>query len=206
MQTAKSPNTAWTAGQGRGKGRRCSDRKRLNSNRGEKGEKKSEKSENNDAGSGGPAGARSMRTPTRSVSRIFPTTKDIIGFSKHISTVTTGETRTLVESITLCSYFRFPGLLLSSPDLASGTTRDPQERTVRNTSLDKRDTTGATGRTFSNHADYNTCTNTWRNYLQGGGMVGPRSKLIVTNGVAELVGCNYHGESNPVTISTSWRG
>jgi hypothetical protein len=70
-------------------------------------------------------------------------------------------------------------------------------------SLDKRDTNGPTGRTLSNHADYNTCTNTWRNYIQGGGMVGPRSKVIVTNGVAELVGCNYHSESNPVTISST---
>ncbi|KAK1749658.1 hypothetical protein QBC47DRAFT_407730 [Echria macrotheca] len=58
--------------------------------------------------------------------------------------------------------------------------------------LDKRDSTGATGRSFPNHDDYNSCTNTWRNLLQGGGKFEGKTKYVVRSGVAELVGCNYN--------------
>ncbi|KAK1828996.1 hypothetical protein QBC39DRAFT_384526 [Podospora conica] len=60
--------------------------------------------------------------------------------------------------------------------------------------LSKRDSNGGTGRVFPNQGDYNACTNTWRAYLQGGGKVNGKTKHVVRNGIAEIVGCNYNNE------------
>ncbi|KAK0746638.1 hypothetical protein B0T18DRAFT_489155 [Schizothecium vesticola] len=68
------------------------------------------------------------------------------------------------------------------------------EITARGSTLDKRDSNGGTGRSFPNHNDYNICTNTWRNLLQNGGQLEGKTKYVIRNGVAELVGCNYNGD------------
>ena len=60
--------------------------------------------------------------------------------------------------------------------------------------LTKRNSHGRTGRTFPDYDDYNFLTNTWRTYLQGGGIVPGLQVLVMGRVQARLAGCNYRSE------------
>ncbi|KAK4640492.1 hypothetical protein QC761_602295 [Podospora bellae-mahoneyi] len=50
---------------------------------------------------------------------------------------------------------------------------------------------GATGRTFPNQADYNACTQGWKNFFNAGSHVPSRTQYFAVSGQAVLAGCNY---------------